>query len=96
MALTIDFTNIDVKLTQPKQFRISAVMELKDGANVLFPFPFGCDYKPGNSITDRIDIVKKELQEALDNFGLEYQLKNNPTLASKLNALKKELNIPQL
>jgi len=96
MALEIEFKNIDVKRKLRGQYRISTDMELVDGTNILFSYPFGCDYKPGDNIADRIDNVKEELQDALDNFGLEYQLKNNPTLSNKLNGLKSELTIPQL
>jgi len=92
--MEINFTNIDVKRTMPKQFRISADMELLSGLDVIFTYSFGCDYKPGDDITDRVDRLQEELQDALDNFAAEQELVTPAT--NKLNALKSKLTIPQL
>lgn len=94
MALEIKFTNVDVKRTLPKQFRISANMELLDGVDVIFSYPFGCDYKPGDNVAERIEALKEELQDALDNYADEQQLKNSEALSNKLDTLKSELTIP--
>jgi len=92
--MTIDFVGIGVKRAMLGQFRISSTMELKDGADVLFSYPFGCDYKPGDNVSDRIDALEDELQDALDNYMAEETLRNSPALSNRLDTLKAKLTIP--
>ena len=96
MALEIKFVDVDVKRTMKGQFRVSAIMQLFDDLTVLFAYPFGCDYKPGDSVADRVEALREDLQEALDNYAEEQTLKNSNALSNKLDSLKTELTIPQL
>lgn len=88
MALTATVTKKSVTYTQPKLHTIIFNLSLKEDTVEVLNRDFSCEFRAGDSASDKIVKITKDMQIEIENYKSAQVIFNSATLNTAVTAIQ--------
>lgn len=91
--LTATVTKKSVKYVQPKLHSITFNLSLLDDLVEVLNQDFSCEYRQGDSPSEKVNEIKEKMQIAIDNFKSEKVIFNSTALDTAVSNISGGLQL---
>jgi len=91
MALVITVSKVSVREELDKLWSITINLTCTDGGQEVINKDFSVRYRPGQNISQKVQILLEKMQEAIDDYKSEQQIFNASQLDTAVTYLQNNL-----